>query len=233
MTGTTTNQHPQPLLRIVLQTGRFVVVDKPPGVRSVPGLGETGEVCVINACRAMFPAATGPLSVHRLDMPTSGLMVVALDPDAHRALSWQFESRTVRKLYHALLVGDVPLTLGARTGEVTLPLRADITRRPTQVVDHVQGRLARTLWRCLAVEAAGGLTVTRVEFEPVTGRSHQLRVHAASPAPGGLGAPILGDPLYGSLPTLPADRLMLHASTLEFDDPGTGERIVAHSPSPF
>jgi len=221
----------------VLQTGRFVVVDKPPGVRSVPGLGETGQVCVINACRAMFPHATGPLSVHRLDMPTSGLMVVALDPETHRALSWQFESRTVRKLYHALLVGDVPLALGVRTGEVTLPLRADITRRPTQIVDHVHGRHARTLWRCLAVETASGLTVSRVEFEPVTGRSHQLRVHAASPAPspapGGLGAPILGDPLYGHTTHPTANRLMLHACTLEFDDPGTGERITAHSPSPF
>ena len=221
------------MLRIVLETGRFVVIDKPPGVRSVPGLGDTGHICVINACRAMFPHATGPLSVHRLDMPTSGLMVVALDPDAHRALSWQFESRTVRKRYLALLAGDLPASLGVRTGEVTLPLRADITRRPTQIVDFVHGKAARTLWRSLSVESRDALTVTRVEFEPVTGRSHQLRVHAASPAPGGLGAPIVGDPLYGTPPASAADRLMLHASHLEFDDPATGERITAASPAPF
>jgi tRNA pseudouridine32 synthase/23S rRNA pseudouridine746 synthase len=233
VTGTTTNQHPQPALRIVLQTGRFVVVDKPPGVRSVPGLGETGDVCVINACRTMFPDATGPLSVHRLDMPTSGLMVIALDPESHRKLSWQFESRTVRKRYRALVVGHVPASLGTEQGEVTLPLRADITRRPTQIVDFIHGRNARTLWRSLAIETRDGLVVTRVEFEPVTGRSHQIRVHAASPAPGGLGAPILGDALYGTLPTSPDDRLMLHASKLEFDNPGTGDRISVDSPSPF
>lgn len=233
MTGTTTNQHPQPPLRIVLQTGRFVVIDKPPGVRSVPGLGDTGHICIINACRALFPDATGPLSVHRLDMPTSGLMVVALDPETHRALSWQFESRTVRKRYLALLVGDVPTALGTHAGEVTLPLRADITRRPTQIVDFVHGKTARTLWRSQSVENRDSLTVTRVEFEPVTGRSHQLRVHAASPAPGGLGAPIVGDPLYGSPPNSATERLMLHASHLEFDDPATGERIAAESLAPF
>lgn len=221
---------PQPQVRILIQTGRFVVIDKPPGVRSVPGLGETGEVCMVNAVRAAFPLATGPLSVHRLDMPTSGLMVFALDPETHRRLSWQFESRTVQKRYTALLEGDLATSRGVTEGEVTLPLRPDIDNRPTQIVDFTHGRTARTIWRSLGVEVREDLPVTRALFEPVTGRSHQLRVHAASPAPGGLGAPIIGDPLYGGPP---ADRLMLHASMLEFEDPETGRRVLAESKPPF
>jgi tRNA pseudouridine32 synthase/23S rRNA pseudouridine746 synthase len=221
---------PQPPLRILIETGRFVVIDKPPGVRSVPGLGETGEVCMVNAVRAAFPQATGPLSVHRLDMPTSGIMVFALDPEAHRGLSWQFESRTVSKRYTALLAGDLARQAGATEGEVTLPIRPDYDNRPTQIVDFVHGRSARTIWQAVGPEDLDGRPVTRVIFTPVTGRSHQLRVHAASPAPGGLGAPIVGDPLYGGPE---AARLMLHASTLEFDDPDTGERVVVQSAAPF
>jgi tRNA pseudouridine32 synthase/23S rRNA pseudouridine746 synthase len=215
----------QPLLRPVAISDRWIVVDKPAGVRTVPGLGPDGHICVVNALRAHVPEARNALTVHRLDMATSGLLVLALDPDTHRALSWQFESRSVSKRYTALLVGR----LDRPAGEVTLPIRADITRRPAQIVDFVHGRAARTLWRVITVES----TFSRVEFVPVTGRSHQLRLHAAAPAtpaPGGLGAAIVGDTLYGG-PTAP--RLMLHASRLEFADPATGVRRVFESPPSF
>lgn len=220
-------------MTVLHQTGRFVVIDKPAGLRSVPGLGETGHLCVAHAARAQFPHATGPLSVHRLDMATSGALILALDPEAHRVLSAQFEARAVHKRYVALLRGRVHDTMGETRGEVSLPMRADITRRPVQVVDFEFGKPALTRWRSLGEELAFGETVTRVEFEPITGRSHQLRVHAShprEPQPGGLGAPILGDTLYGGGE---APRLMLHAHVIEFDDPGTRERIRVESPVPF
>lgn len=166
----------------------------------------------------MFPRARGPLVVHRLDMETSGLLLVALDEDAQRDLSGQFESRVVEKRYTALVDGS----LRRDSGEIDLPMRADITNRPMQIVDHVNGRPARTRWRVLSRE----IDRTRVEFEPVTGRSHQLRVHAAC----GLGAPIIGDSLYGGRH---AERLMLHATRLSFLLPGTRTRVEFESRTPF
>lgn len=216
----------QPVIPVVHQTGRFVVIDKPAGFRSVQGLGPDGQRCAVNAVRAMFPGATGPVSVHRLDMATSGLLLLALDADTHRRLSAQFEARTVAKRYVAVLGG--PLGLGS-AGEVSLPLRPDYDRRPVQIVDFVHGKPALTRWRTLGTDGA----TTRVEFEPVTGRSHQLRLHAAyraEPAPGGLGRPIVGDTLYGGVE---APRLMLHAAELEFDDPETGARVRVTSMPPF
>lgn len=216
-----------PDLRIVHQSGRFVVVDKPAGFRSVPGLGPDGHLCAVHALRRAFPNASGPLSVHRLDMATSGLLLLALDPDAHRRLSAQFEARTVAKRYLALLGGRPD----ADSGEISLPLRPDYDRRPYQLVDFVHGKPALTHWRLLDAAAHDG--PARVEFTPVTGRSHQLRLHAAyrpRPAPGGLGRPIIGDTLYDGRQ---APRLMLHAAHLEFDDPDSGERIHVESPAPF
>ena len=210
---------------IVYQTGRFVAVDKPAGFLSVPGKGEANQDCVAARVRAMFPGATGPLTVHRLDMDTSGLLVLGLDEDAQRTLSMQFEARTVEKKYVALLGGDVPVRVGAREGEIRVPIRPDITRRPIQIVDDVHGRVAITRWRVIEVRKG----VTRVEFLPITGRSHQLRLHAAHVR--GLGTPILGDPLYGDPAAAP--RLMLHASFLAIDDPHTGNRVVVQSPPPF
>ena len=150
------------------------MVDKPSGLLSVPGKGEQNQDCVVARVRAMVPEARGPMIVHRLDMETSGLLVVALDEDAQRELSMQFERRDVEKSYVAVLDGIVERDAGV----IDLPLRPDIDNRPVQIVDHVHGRPATTRYRVLVREGDR----TRVHFEPVTGRTHQLRVHAATPA---------------------------------------------------
>lgn len=209
-------------LRVVLEARDWVVVEKPSGLLSVPGKGEEKQDCAVSRLRTMLPRAQGPMIVHRLDMDTSGLMVVALTADAQRALSAQFEGRVVEKKYTALVEGDVADDEGA----IDLPLRLDVERRPYQIVDFVHGKPSRTRYRVLARE----VDRTRVEMEPLTGRTHQLRVHAATPravttpdgaaARGGLGCPILGDILYGA-GLAGAPRLMLHASRLGFRDPQT------------
>lgn len=210
---------------------RFVVVEKPPGMLSVPGKGPGKQDCVAARVREAFPAATGPLIVHRLDMETSGLMVLALDADAHRDLSRQFERREVEKQYVAVLEGNVP----GDEGVVDLPLRPDIENRPHQIVDFVHGGAAITRWRVTGREAGR----TRVLFVPRTGKSHQLRMHAATPPDslarpdgtrtGGLGCPIVGDTLYGT----PGARMLLHASLLAFRYPATGARVEFASEPEF
>jgi tRNA pseudouridine32 synthase / 23S rRNA pseudouridine746 synthase len=205
-------------MRVILATDRFVVIDKPSGLLSVPGKGEHKQDCVPARVRLLFPKATGPLVVHRLDMETSGLLVLGLDADAQRELSGQFERRETEKRYIALLRGDV----AQDQGEVSLPIRPDIDNRPYQIVDHVHGRPAITRYRVLSRE----IDRTRVEFTPVTGRSHQLRVHAAL----GMGCPIVGDVLYGDGE---GERLMLHAAELGFREPGTQRWVEARSPAPF
>lgn len=204
--------------RVVYAGDRFVVIDKPAWMLSVPGKGEGKQDCAVARVRAMFPKASGPMVVHRLDMETSGLMVVALDAATQRALSMQFEERRVEKAYIALVEGMV----GGDEGTIDLPLRADIEHRPVQVVDHQLGRAAVTRWRVLSRE----VDRTRVRFEPVTGRTHQIRVHAAA----GLRHPIVGDGLYGSGG---AERLMLHAGFLAFVDPGKGRRVEFESGPAF
>ncbi len=211
------------LLRIVHATPRYVVIDKPSGLLSVPGKGEAKQDCAAARVRTMFPGSRGPLVVHRLDMETSGLLIFGLDEDAQRDLSGQFERREVTKHYAALLEGDVP----GDAGVVDLPVRADITRRPVQIVDYVHGRAARTSWRVLSRETDR----TRVHFEPLTGRTHQLRVHSAAPRPGGLGCPIVGDALYGTGAAAP--RLMLHATHLALREPGGGPLVQFRSVAPF
>ena len=201
-----------------------MVVDKPPGMLSVPGKGPEKADCVAARVRAMFPEASGPLIVHRLDMETSGLMVLGLTPEAQRDLSAQFEAREVEKAYTALLDGDV----ARDDGLIELPLRLDVNNRPYQVVDFHRGREAITRYRVVAREPDR----TRVEFYPQTGRTHQLRVHAATPRDGGgLGRPIVGDVLYGQ--GKPGDQLLLHASRLSFRAPGGGARLEFASPPPF
>lgn len=211
-------------LRIVHAEPRLVVVEKPSGMLSVPGKGPEKMDCVVSRVRAMYPAAAGPLVVHRLDMETSGLLVVALDVGAQRDLSGQFERRTVFKRYVALVEGMVPRD----EGTVDVPIRLDVERRPYQIADFAQGRPATTRYRVLSRE----VDRTRVQFEPVTGRTHQLRVHAALPPmvegrAGGLGCPIVGDVLYGRGDG--SERLMLHASFLSFTHPDTGARMEFHS----
>ncbi len=208
---------------VVWRGARFVVVEKPPGMLSVPGKGPEKADCVAARVAAAFPDATGPLIVHRLDMETSGLMVLGLDPDAQRALSTQFERRQVRKKYVALVRG----LLARERGVIDLPMRLDPDNRPIQVVDYERGKPALTRYTVLAYETDR----TRVEFEPETGRTHQLRVHSAHKM--GLNAPIIGDTLYGGGGGDGAERLMLHASELTILDPDTGGAREFRSPVPF
>ncbi len=200
-----------------------MVVDKPAWLLAVPGKGADKQDCAVARVAAMFPGATGPLVVHRLDMETSGLMVLGLDPQAQRDLSRQFEERSVEKRYTALVDGIVE----EDEGVIDLPMRPDIDRRPHQIVDRESRREALTRWRVVLRE----LDRTRVEFRPLTGRTHQLRVHASTPRDlGGLGHAIVGDGLYGASD---ATRLMLHAEYLSFIAPGSERRVEFESTPPF
>jgi tRNA pseudouridine32 synthase/23S rRNA pseudouridine746 synthase len=197
---------------------RVVAVLKPPGLLSAPARDLAVTESLWAWLRARYPAATGPLLVHRLDLDTSGVVLAALDLDAYRWLQAQFIARTVEKRYLAWLEGLLP----ASGGRIDLPLRVDLEQRPRQLVDPVHGRPAVTDWE--ALEERGGRT--RVRFSPRTGRTHQLRVHAAHAQ--GLGTPIVGDRLYGQA----GDRLLLHAETVVFSHPdGTTRTITA--PAPF
>ena len=177
-----------------------IVVNKPAGLLSVPGRSEPD--CAAARVQALYPEA---LTVHRLDMATSGLLLFARGAEAQRALSADFAERRVKKRYIALVSGqlDAPEWLS-----IELPLAADWPRRPMQKVDHAVGKPSLTRYRSLSREAA----CTRLELEPVTGRSHQLRVHLQA-----IGHRILGDMLYGGEP---AQRLMLHACRLELPERG-------------
>ena len=203
--------------RVFWEDASLAVVCKPAGMLSVPGLG--GGTSLLAWLRDRYPHATGPLLVHRLDMATSGLLLCAKTLDAYRRLQAQFCNRTVRKRYVALLDGAV----AADEGVVELPVRADWEDRPRQRVCFEHGAPARTEYRVLSRE--GG--VTRVALHPVTGRTHQLRVHASHPS--GLDAPIVGDTLYGR----GGNRLFLHAESLTFRHPFTGEELHFEFPADF
>ncbi len=209
------------LLRILHEDPDFVVVDKESGRLSVPGRGREKFDSVTTRVRSLSPGCIEQPAVHRLDMDTSGLMVVALNAESHRNLSIQFQRRRIRKRYLALLDGE----LEGEGGTIELPFRLDIDNRPLQIYDEVHGKLGITHWR----KISGGGGRTRVAFIPITGRTHQLRVHSAHRR--GLGIPIVGDPLYGR-GTGPA-QLKLHASELLFHHPRSGEKLFFHAPSPF
>lgn len=196
----------------------IVAVNKPAGLLTVPGRGLTDSV--LTRARRLLPQATGPLVVHRLDQATSGIVLIAKTKRVHQALQAQFARRQVSKTYVALLSRDV----AGDEGTVSLPLRPDVDDRPRQMVDPVHGKPAVTRWRVLEHLGPRGC---RVEFTPLTGRTHQLRVHASHQL--GLNAPIVGDTLYGTA----ASRLMLHAAALRFTHPVTGREVVLTSPCPF
>lgn len=196
----------------------WLVLVKPAGLLSVPGLGEAGKDNLAARVQAHFADA---LIVHRLDMATSGLILFARGPEAQRRLSRAFEMREVSKSYVAVVEG----LLLAESGVIDEPLAADWPQRPRQRVDRESGKPARTAWRVLSRDAAQGCT--RLALEPLTGRSHQLRVHLLS-----LGHPIRGDALYASEP-LRAPRLLLHASQLQLAHPRLGHACRFESPAPF
>jgi len=211
---------PEPV-RWLHEEPAFAVVEKASGFLSVPGRGPDKQDCVAARVRARFPDCIAQPAVHRLDMDTSGLLVMARTAVAHRVLSKQFQARQTRKRYVALLAGEV----AGERGTIRLPFRLDVDNRPYQILDEVHGKLGITHWEKLGVEDGG----TRVAFTPLTGRTHQLRVHAAHPR--GLGAPVVGDPLYGS--GRGPGELRLHACELGFAHPETGEVLVFRSPVPF
>lgn len=207
-----------PLLHV---SGTLLVVDKPGGLLTVPGRGADKADCLLARVRSRFPEA---MIVHRLDMCTSGLVVLARNPEAQRALSLLFQERRVTKRYEALVDGA---WTGAAAGAIDLPLIADWPNRPRQKIDHEAGKPCLTRYRVMDSDAARG--ISRVELAPVTGRSHQLRVHMEA-----AGHPILGDELYGTAASrAKAERLMLHACFIEFADPATGETVRAASAAPF
>ncbi|EGT3627084.1 RluA family pseudouridine synthase [Morganella morganii] len=203
-------------LAILYQDDAMAIVNKPAEFLSVPG--KEIKDSVYSRMRQTFPHATGPLIVHRLDMSTSGLMVIALTKDAHKQLQKQFIQRTVTKRYVALLAG-MPAVMANKqpTGHISLPLRGDLDDRPRQLVCHEFGKAAETHWELSQLDEMA--RTARVYLYPKTGRTHQLRVHCAHLD--GLNTPIVGDDLYGTR----ANRLHLHADLLMLQHPVTRERI--------
>jgi len=204
----------------------LAAVGKPTGLLAVPGRGADKADClaarVQAALRDEAPAdgvdVPPALVVHRLDRDTSGVMLFALGPESQRRLSRAFAARRVTKQYIAVVHG----CLVEDAGCIELPIRKDMTRKYVHIVDHEHGKSAVTRWRVLERDSDR----TRLELTPVTGRSHQLRLHLAH-----VGHPILGDPLYGDAGDAP--RLMLHARSLGLDHPGSGESLVIEAPCPF
>ena len=223
---------------LIRETPTLLGVVKPAGLLSVPGRGPAKADCLIARAQRRFPEAR---IVHRLDMATSGVMVLARTAEAHRELGWQFERREVSKRYVAIVAGH----LGSDEGEIEAPLRKALADGPRHVVDPVHGKPAITRWRVverttlgalrdamtargdvadvfIAPSADRGMPVTRLDLEPLTGRSHQLRVHLQH-----LGHAVVGDEFYAAPEVLAlAPRLLLHAEELRLHDPGDGQPIA-------
>ena len=228
-------------IKVLYHDDAIVVVEKPSGLLSVPGRGAEKQDCVVNRVKFLFSHCIEQPSVHRLDMETSGILVLALTDEAHRNLSRQFEEGSVKKQYEAVLEG-IPecIKKGSRNGRMELPFRLDVENRPHQIYDEINGKIGITDWEFLRYEKGGRV---RLLYTPHTGRTHQLRLHSADEH--GLGVPIVGDTLYGtsgksaqksatkSTPNNTNERLMLHARMLEFTHPVTGERLQFTNPAPF
>lgn len=206
--------------RIVYVDGALVVVDKPAGMLAVPGRGPDKADCALFRVRRRWSDAE---VVHRLDMATSGLLLYARGVAVQRTLHAAFAARRVAKRYVACVLG----TVDADRGTIELPLAADWPRRPRQQVDVQRGKPSTTHWRVLQRDGACG--TTRLELEPVTGRSHQLRVHLMA-----IGHPIAGDSLYGDAAArAAAPRLLLHASELTLEHPSGGSALRLACAPPF
>ena len=196
-------------LEIIYEDDALIVVHKPAEFLSVPG--KEIKDSVYTRIKERYPSATGPLIVHRLDMSTSGVLLLTKTKEANKALQSQFINRTIKKRYIALLDGN----LSKNSGKITLPLRVDLNDRPKQLVDFTYGKSAETDWKIINKENGK----TRVNFYPITGRTHQLRMHAAHK--NGLNTPIVGDDLYGKK----EKRLHLHAEFIEFLHPTTLKKM--------
>lgn len=205
-------------LDILHLSDHLIAVNKPSGLLSVPGRGEGKDDSLSRRVQAEYPDA---LIVHRLDMGTSGIVVMARGAEALRDLSAQFQERRVRKRYQALVDG---CWTAASEGEIALPMTVN---GPKQRVDHANGRPSLTRYRVIDIDTARA--VTRIELDPVTGRSHQLRVHLEA-----MGHPIIGDDFYGTPASCAkAERLMLHACEIEFSEPVTGVPLRVECAPPF
>ena len=203
--------------QIIYEDDSLVVLNKPAGMLSIPGKQQ--QYSVLSWLQQRYPKATGALLVHRLDMATSGLLLAAKNAQVYKHLQQQFISRSIKKRYVALLSGR----LDKQDITVNLPLRVDLDDRPRQLVCYEHGKSAVTKVKVISVEAS----TSRVYFYPITGRTHQLRVHAAHHQ--GLAVPIVGDELYGTR----SERLFLHAERISFEHPQTGEKVEISAKVPF
>lgn len=213
----------QPLL--LHEDAHLLVLSKPAGLLSVPGIGPDKQDCLSLRVQRQWPDA---LIVHRLDMATSGLILMARGAGMQKSLSMAFEKRQVDKRYEAVVLGEpLPAPDAQGWSRIRLPMRIDYQNRPRSIIDYAHGKPSLTHWKALAPGPWPG--TTRLALEPYTGRTHQLRVHLAA-----IGHPIVGDPLYA-----PADsqalaaRLLLHACALSLTHPVTGERLSLSHPAPF
>ena len=218
-----------PELDVVFVDDHLVILNKPSGLLSVPGRGEDKQDCLIARAQSQWPEA---LTVHRLDMATSGLMVIARGPETQRKLSHAFEIREVSKSYEAIVSGVLqaqatdPADPAERWQDIQMPVLIDWPNRPKSKVDWEHGKPSHTQWRVMG-SALGN--ATRVELKPITGRTHQLRLHMMA-----IGHAILGDALYAP-PEVQAlsSRLLLHARILRFKHPVTAKWMVFESKVPF
>lgn len=217
MIDTDSYNPPDVPLEVVHEDHQVLVVAKPAGLLSVPGRGAHLADCLIARVQAAYPHA---LSVHRLDRDTSGVMVFGLTPHAQRHLGKQFEKRYIKKTYVARVWGQVT----EPTGTIDLPLVVDWPNRPKQIVDHENGRRAVTEWKRMR----GDDMETRLRLFPLTGRTHQLRVHCQS-----MGHPILGDPFYADGPARDHARMMLHSESVSFRHPDGGRGMKFSVKAPF
>lgn len=232
-------------LNILYRDQYIIVVNKPSGLLAVPGRGPDKQDCIVNRVKALFPECIEQPSAHRLDMDTSGLLVLGFTAEAQRNLSIQFQDGKVEKKYIAVVDGvlgakcnfenvaaeklspdglndsNPDITPESCGGKLELKFRLDVDNRPHQIYDEVYGKNGITLWKKLRVWKMNGRNVTSIEFDPQTGRTHQLRLAAASKL--GFGIPIVGDNLYGRQNE--GERLLLHSSYLSFEHPVTGEKM--------
>lgn len=215
---------------LIFEDSALLVFNKPSGLLSVPGKGPEKADCLRTRVQQVYPEA---LTVHRLDMSTSGILLMARSAELHRKLSIAFQDREVHKRYVAvvdgqirdegMLLGDDPATWRL----IDLPIATDWINRPLQKIDMQDGKPSQTHYKIIRYDAAND--TTRLELAPVTGRTHQLRVHLQS-----IGHPILGDHLYASPEVMAKSaRLLLHASQLTFAHPITGEMLELHCEAPF
>jgi tRNA pseudouridine32 synthase / 23S rRNA pseudouridine746 synthase len=211
-------------LDFVQADSHLLLIEKPAGLLSVPGRGADKSDCVAARAQRLYPDA---LVVHRLDMATSGLLLMARGASMQRRLSQAFADREVGKRYVAVVAGRPEPPPPGEWALIDLPLAADWPNRPRRIVDREAGKPSQTRWRCLSHDA--GTDTSRLELEPITGRSHQLRVHLQA-----LGHPILGDAFYAPPEVRDrAPRLLLHASRLRLSHPATGEPLICRSEPPF